>query len=163
MSIFTNYSIQVDCLITWFPVKSSARLREPRMRMSSFKYRADDQPFSSGGKAGIFHGEALGGIDDGLTSTNLVRAITETGVDTDQIFFMDVQLGIGRNVRNERLIIPSNAITPFQFNVRALQEDDQEVTDTAVSFQGVATASRRKSELTFLVAGISRFFPKRMP
>lgn len=164
MGIFTNYSIQIDCLITWFPVKSSARLKEPKIRMDTFRYWADDQPFASGGKAGRFHGQGLGGIDDGLTSTNLVRANTETGVDKDQVFIMDFEIGIGRVVRKQQLRLQSNTITPFLFNLRAAQEDNQEIVDTAVAFQGVISASSRRSELIYAVAySFSRLFPKREP
>jgi hypothetical protein len=164
MSIFTNYSIQVDCLITWFPVRSSARLKEPRIRMDTFRYKADDQPFASGGKQGRFHGQALGGIDDGLTSTNLVRAITETGVDKDQVFFIEFEIGIGHSVRNQRLMLQSGTITPFLFNLRAAQADDQEVIDTAVAFQGVVTATSRRSELVYdVIRPFLSFFPRREP
>ena len=117
--------------------------------MDTFRYKADDQPFASGNKQERFHGQALGGIDDGLTPTSLVRAITETGVDKNQVFFMELEIGIGRSIRSERLTLPSGTITPFLFNLRALHEDDQEVIDTAVAFQGVITASSRASELVY--------------
>jgi hypothetical protein len=160
MSLFTNYRIEVDCLLTWFPVRFSASLKEPRTRMSTFSYRADDQPFASGNKAGIFHGQASGGLEDGLDSHNLVRAITETGVDADQVFFMEIEVGLGRTVRTHRLTLPADTITPFLINVRAAQGEDHELSDTAVAFQGVVTAGPRRSQLVYLVARALSFITR---
>jgi hypothetical protein len=151
MSIFTNYYIQVDCLLTWFPLRNSAALKGPRVRMDSFRYNADDQPFAIGNRNGRFHGQGLGGSEDGLESRNLVRAITETGVDKDQVFFIDFEVGLGSSVRKQRLIFPSSTTTPFLFNLRAAQGEDQELNDTAVAFQGVVTAGPRRSQLIYLV------------
>lgn len=164
MSLFTNYSIHVDTLITWFPVNANARVNAPRTRMDTFRYTADDPPFATGGKAGRFHGQALGGIDDGLTPTNLVRAVTQTGVDADQVFFMELEVGIGRSVRTQRLQFPSATTTPFLFNLRAAQNDDEEVLDTAVAFQGVVTAGRRRSELVYsVIRQFLSLFPRTGP
>ena len=160
MGVFTNYRIEVDCLVTWFPVRHGAALKAPLTRMDTFSYRADDQPFASGNKASRFLPQDLGGLQDGLDSQNLVRAITETGVDGDQVFFMDVEVGLGRVKRTERWSLPSNTTTPFLINVLASQGEDQELRDTAVAFQGVVTAGRRRSELIYLVArAVSRIFP----
>lgn len=151
MSIFTNYYIQVDCLLTWFPVKNNAALNGPKIRMDTFKYYADDPPFAAGNKAGRFHGQGLGGIDDGLDSRNLVRAITTTGVNGDQVFFMEFEAGLGSTIRKQQLIFQPNTITPFLINIRAAQGEDRELRDTALAFQGVVTAGPRRSQLIYQV------------
>jgi hypothetical protein len=154
MSVFTNYRIEVDCLLTWFPVRHSASLQEPRIRADTFSYRADDEPFASGNRAGRFIGQALGGPQDGLDSRNLVRSITETGVDTDQVFFMDLEVGIGARVRKRRLSLEAGTTTPFLITLHAAQTEDQELSDTAVAFQGVVTAGRRRSGLIYAAARV---------
>ena len=150
MSIFTNYYIQVDCLLTWFPVKNNAALNGPKIRMDTFKYHADDPPFSAGNKAGRFVGQGLGGIDDGLDTRNLVRAITTTGVNEDQVFFMELEAGLGSTIRKQQLIFQPNTITPFLINIRAAQSEDRELSNTALAFQGVVTAGPRRSQLIYL-------------
>jgi hypothetical protein len=122
--------------------------------MDTFRYKADDQPFASGNRNGRFHGQGLGGAEDGLESRNLVRAITETGVNEDQVFFIDFEVGLGPTVRKQRLIFQPNTITPFLINLRAAQGEDQELNDTAVAFQGVVTAGPRRSQLIYLVTRI---------
>ena len=154
MSLFTNYRIEIDCLLTWFPVRHSASLREPHIRTDTFSYRADDEPFASGNRAGRFIGQALGGLQDGLDSRNLVRAITETGVDSNQVFFMDLEVGIGGRIRTRRLSLEAGTTTPFLINLHAAQGEDQELSGTAVAFQGVVTAGRRRSGLIYAVARI---------
>jgi hypothetical protein len=127
--------------------------------MDTFSYRADDEPFASGNRAGRFIGQALGGPDDGLDSRNLVRAITETGVDSDQVFFMDLEVGIGSRVRTRRLSLAADTTTPFLITLRAAQGEDQELADSAVAFQGVVTAGRRRSGLIYAtIRAFSRLF-----
>jgi len=155
MSIYTNYNIQIDSLLTWFPVKNSARLKEPRMRMCTVKYNTNDQVFVIGNRIGRFIGQGLDN-DDALESRNLVVAFTETGVNENEVFYTDFQVRLGRSVRDQRLIFQSNTITPFLINLRAAQEEDPELNDTAVSFQGVVTASRRRSDLIYLATRIFR-------
>ena len=154
MSLLTNYRIDIDCLLTWFPVRHGATLREPGIRMDTFSYAADDQPFASGNKAGRFHVQAPGRQEDSLDSSNRVRAISETGVDADQVFYMEIEVGLGRTVRTRRVSFPSNSVTPFLINLRAAQGETPELNDTAVAFQGVVTAGRRRSELIYLVARV---------
>ena len=61
MSLFTRYSLQVEYLLTWFPVRSTAVLKEIRSRAGTFRYINDAQPFSSGNRNVEMLGQQLGG------------------------------------------------------------------------------------------------------
>jgi hypothetical protein len=161
MSTFTNYGIQVECLISWFPVLDSATLKTPRIRMSSFALHADDPVFVAGNHFVTMHGQALGGAsDDGLIATNAVSGFTDFSVDAAQVFALRLELHIGRRVRQQVLAVPSNAITPFLLTLHAAAEDDPDIVGTAVALQGVVTAGRRRSEL---LAAFVRLFVRSGP
>jgi len=167
MSLFTNYRIDIDCLITWFPVRHGAALTVPQTRMDTFSYHADDPPFTVGNLAGRFIAldPSLG--QDGLDSAGFVRAITETGVDANEVFFMDLEVGLGGRFRTKRLSLESNTVTPFLMSIRAAPGEGHELADTAATFQGVITAGPRRSQLVYQVARVlSRligFFPLPQP
>lgn len=148
MSIFTNYYIQVECLLTWFPVRNSADLKEPKVRMHRSTYHADDLPFSSGNQEIILIGEG-NFYDDSLVSSNLAYSNLIIGVDEHKVFFMDTYLELGRSTRKEHIIFKSNTITPFLFTLLAMPEEDPELNNTAIALQGVVTASPRRSELIY--------------
>jgi len=159
MSIYTDYSIQVDCLLTWFPVKNSATLKEPKMRMGTYQFKTSDPDFvfSGGGTHSFRTHWGRGGLnDDSLEPRRLVGAFTIIEVDKNEVFTMEILLDLGRSHRNQRLFFQSNTTTPFLINLRAAQEEDPELNDTALSFQGVVTASHRRSDLIYFATHIIR-------
>jgi len=162
----SNYRIDIDCLITWFPVRHGAALNVSQTRMDTFSYQVDDPPFTIGNLFGRFIAGDVS-LQDGLDTGGFVRAITETGVDANQVFFMDLQVGVGRRVRTKRLSFEANTVTPFLINIRAAPGEAVELADTAATFQGVVTAGRRRAELVYQVARlVSRlvgFFPLATP
>ena len=156
MSVFTKYSIRVDCLLSWFPTKDAARLRGTKTRMYTFSHDNEEPGLSPLKSVVHIHGNYLGGTDDGLESRNLVGASSDVRVNPDQDFALELEVFLGRERRKHRLVVQADTITPFLINVRATQgEEDQELADTAVAFQGVVTATAR-----FGVANlIRRVFP----
>jgi hypothetical protein len=164
MSVFTNYRIDIDCLITWFPVRHGAALTVPQIRMDTFSQHADDPPFTIGNKIGRFIALDASLGQDGLDSKGFVRAFTTTGVDANEVFSMELEVGLGRRFRTQQLRLEPNTITPFLMNIRAAPGEDQELADTAATFQGVVTAGPRRSQLLYQVAlvvsrVIGLFFP----
>lgn len=153
MSTFTNYGIEVDCLITWFPVRDSADLKTPRIRSAKFVHHADDFLPNTG--VITTHGQGGGGFEDELTSQH-VFGQTDFSVDADQVFLLALYLQIGRKRKTRRMAVPSNAITPFLLIVRSSDEDNREIAGTAVALQGVITAGRRRSKF---LSAVLRFFP----
>jgi hypothetical protein len=150
MSKYTNYNIQIDALLTWFPVRNSARLKEPRIRVFRAKYNTDDQVFVVGNRiATSFIGKGMDN-DDALDASQLVLASTKTGVNENEVFYTDFQVGLGGSVRDQRLTFQSSTITPFLINLRHTQEEDPEFNGTAVSFQGVVTTNARRSDLIYI-------------
>ena len=112
--------------------------------MYKFSHTNEDPGLSPSNHIVHTHGQYLGGPDDGLEKGNNVGSFTDVHVNDDLEFDIEFEVFLGRARRRERLIAQPGAINAFMVNVRAAsQEEDQELADTAVTFQGVITAGRR--------------------
>jgi hypothetical protein len=152
MSKYTNYNIQIDALLTWFPVRNSDGLKKPRIRMFRAKYNTDDQVFVVGNRIGTLNGQGLDNDDrlDDSPAYPSVVAFTDTGVNENEEFYTEFTVQIENSVKDLRLIFQPSTITPFLLNLRHTQEEDPEFNGTEVSFQGVVTASARGSDLIYI-------------
>lgn len=150
MSIFTRYTIELECLLTWFPLNSSARLKAPVVIAKTYRHRSDDPPFSAG--SAVIHT-----IAPPEPLPNAAAAFVEVGVDHGEVFFVEIELQIGGAVRKRRLECRPDTTTPFMINVSS-KADDGESRDTALAFQSVILCGPRFSLVSSVVSDVFRGF-----
>lgn len=139
----TSYSLEAEALLTWFPTRSNASLKEARMRGGTFRHSIKDKDFELGpfGEAvRVVHFLGQGGHEDPLAPDNRVVAFIEIGVNQDGVFETELELAIGPTKRNKRILLQPDTRTPFMINLPAAGGDEI-VKDTAAVLQGVFTAS----------------------
>jgi len=134
-SPFTTYSLDVEVLLTWFPLTPDARLKVPHMQGSASTYSNKD----------ILPGHppkyvSLDGTSNALFANGSVSALVQIRVTVDSVFDVDVQLYVGGKNRSQRFLIPANTRVPFMIDVTAAENDEVD-RDTAAVFQGVFTGS----------------------
>ena len=134
-SPFTTYSLDVEVLLTWFPLTSDARLKVPRMQGNASTYSNKD--ILPGHPAQYV---TLDGNSNALFANGGVSAFAQIRVTADSVFDVDVQLYVGGQNRSQRFLIPANTRVPFMIDVTAA-ENDEVARDTAAVFQGVLTGS----------------------
>jgi len=150
MSYFTRYIMEIECLLTWYPLRTSARLKMPVLRSHSSKYVSDDPGWNGGLTAkGVTISSGLNPDKEDPLSGD-VLAILETRVDTDEIFFVEIDAMIGRTSRRQRVVCRPGVATPVLINVSASMNDEA-LKDTALTVQCVLTSGPRAS-LSSIVA-----------
>jgi hypothetical protein len=140
------YGLEIEALMMWFPTKSSASLKEVRMRNYTFRHFSTDREFSVGvfgERNEIIHplGEQSDD-EDTLTSDNSVRALLGVTVNHNGIFEVDIELIIGKSTRRKRLVLEPDTKIPFMINLKAGAHDGLNK-DTAVTLQGIFTTTPR--------------------
>ena len=157
MSVFTRYSLQVEWLLTWFPVRSTAFLKETRIRAGTFRFVNDEGKFPLGEATILLLGQGFGEEGDPLEKDKNVMAFAEIRVDKDEFFSVEFEAKIGRAVfevtRKQHFIFRPDVTLPFLINVQAHPED-QALKDTMMAFQGVVTTGPRVSLVSSLVSDV---------
>ncbi|MGE0541321.1 MAG: hypothetical protein AB7R89_14195 [Dehalococcoidia bacterium] len=143
VELITAHNIEVDWLLTWFPIRAGAALDGVRIRGGTFRHRNTDAVFAAGNQQTHMLGQGGGSATgDPLAHQNAVHAFITVGVSADRTFQADLEVVIGRSRRRQRLVLQPDTRTPFMMNVPA-GGNDPIVQGTAVSFQGVFSASHR--------------------
>ncbi|MBA3871822.1 MAG: hypothetical protein H0X30_21965 [Anaerolineae bacterium] len=109
--LLTGYSLEVEALLTWFPITPAADIREPRMKGISTTYSTSDSVFKVGNAAGLFL--------DQLATNDAVSAIFEFFVNQDGFFevTIEVQMAQGAPTRKKHTPEARNSNTVYdQFN-----------------------------------------------
>ena len=150
-SYFTTYSLDVELLLTWFPLTTDASLKEPRMIGLNAKFSTKDFPPLTA------QGLRLDGGNPQSLIAFTVAAFAEIRVNSDGIFEADLELDIGGARRKKLLQLPANTRSPFMINLSA-PGDDQLTQHTAAVFQGVFTTTPLPSLLVEVSAITKRIF-----
>lgn len=152
---FESYAVEVEWLLTWYPMTSGANLSEPRIRGGTIRHKNTDPPFTVDNRAVALLGQAGTGTGDGLAPNNAVRAFVDVGVDPlSRVFRVELTAHIGNAApRAKSFVLPPNSRVPFLINVVGRADDDI-VRDTGAAFQGVVTTGHRAG----LADVVSRLF-----
>ena len=146
MSVFTRYTIELECLLTWFPLNSSAGLKAPVVIAKTYRYSSDDPPFVAGNAV-------INTIQRPEPLPDSAAAFVEVGVDQDNIFFVEIELQIGGAVRKRRLECRPDTTTPVMTHVSS-NADDGESRDTALAFQSVILCGPRFNLVSSVVSDV---------
>lgn len=136
------YNLEIEWLLTWFPITSSAPLKEVRMRGGTLRH------VNTGPEAirasGALHslGQGLAGDGDVLAVNRLVSANINIFLTPDKVFQSELSVSIGRSSRRKFLVLRPDTRTPVMLTMHAAG-DDPAIEDTVVALQVVFTASNR--------------------
>ncbi|MGE4047208.1 MAG: hypothetical protein AB7F35_20260 [Acetobacteraceae bacterium] len=144
LGVLASYRLEIEALLTWFPTRSTAALREARMRGDTIKASTIEPVFQVGNRR--IHTIGQGGTASGadaLAPNNAVVAFIDIGLDNDETFEVYCELHVGRRrpVGKKRLHLAPGVTIPFMINMEALANDD-EVAGTSAVLQGVMTTTR---------------------
>jgi hypothetical protein len=138
--VFGNYRLEVEASLTWFPTRSTAMLKEVRMRGVTVRHTTSEGVFQVGNRAGLMigHGDSR---EEPLAPGSAVRAFVEVGLDDDMNFELDWELDIGGARTRKLLRVLPGTRTPFMMNLAAL-ETDESLAGSAVVLQGVIVTTQ---------------------
>ena len=106
----TSYRIEIEWLLTWYPVQSDAELKEVQCRGGSFVL--ENESFLNEGSEKMLPMDALG--FDGI-----VNASIAVGVLNNRDFWVKLEAANGAAHRKRTLVIPPASTIPFMINVPA--------------------------------------------
>ena len=133
----TSYRIEIEWLLTWYPVQPDAALKEVQSRGGSFVLENDS--FTNEGSEKTPPMDALG--FDGI-----VNASIKVGVLNNRDFWARLEVANGATNRKRTLVIPPSSTIPFMINVPA-GRDNPILKGSMAVLQGVCYTTPR---LTFL-------------
>lgn len=144
LEILTTYGLDAEWLLTWYPVRPSANLRETKIRGGTFNHKNTDQPFLSGNELDYFIGSGSMHVQDGdpMAPNNLVHAFIKVRVNNNKYFEVELQVVNGPFKRTKDLVLQPDSTVPFMVNIQARGEDPV-VRDTTLTLQGVFVTGRR--------------------
>jgi hypothetical protein len=138
---FGDYRLEVEVLLTWFPTRSTAALKEVRMRAVTIKHRTIDDVFQIGSRAGLLIGQGLSSGEESLAPGGVVRAFVEVGLNDETNFELDWELDIGARRTTKLLRVLPATTTPFMMHLEA-PGNDEFLTGSAVVLQAVITTTQ---------------------
>jgi hypothetical protein len=138
---FGDSRLEVEALLTWFPTRSNAVLKEVRMRSVTIKHTTSEGVFQAGNRAGLMIGQGLAPGEDSLAPGGAVRAFVEVGLDDHMNFELDWELDLGGARTTKLLRVLPGTRTPFMMNLKAL-ETEEGLTGSAAVLQGVITTTQ---------------------
>jgi hypothetical protein len=154
-----SYRLEVEELLTWFPTRHAASLKEVRIRGHVLNYSTQDKFFDESITAGFTIGQS--GTDDPIAPGNSVVGFTEVSLDADITFNVECTLMVGARKRAKRMHILPDTRTPFMIIVEAA-ENDQGLSGTSAVLQGVIVATPRFGE-SLVVSQIVKLVSSRGP
>ena len=136
------YVVDVDWLLTWFPVKSSSSLNRVKIRGGAFRHRSTVLAGSGAVRHTMGNGQD---DDDPIAFSDEVIASITVDVDENVLFTVELTVGIRASgvltQRIKQFRLDENVRLPFMLNVPAPHDDDRLTGDTVVSFQGIFVTS----------------------
>ena len=93
---FCDSRLEVEALLTWFPTRSNAVLKEVRMRSVTIRHTTSEGVFQAGNRAGLMIGQGLAPGEDSLAPGGAVRAFVEVGLDDHMRAYQEFRVRAGR-------------------------------------------------------------------
>jgi hypothetical protein len=154
----TQYRVEIDAFLAWFPTKSVSLLDQPRMRNATFSHSTADAPFWVGGVGQpVKETRVLGWPTSSEDALDLgyegAIGFLKLSLNEQLTFELEVLLQVGAARASKRLVLEADKITPFMVNVAAAEGDDT-LKFTAATLHGVVTAGPRP--LATMMAVIKR-------
>jgi hypothetical protein len=152
----TQYRVEIEAFLAWFPTKSVSRLDQPRMRNATFSHSSADALFWVGGVGqSVKETRVLGWPTSSEDALDLgyegATGFLTLSLNQQLTFELKVLLQVGAAHASKRLVLEEDKITPFMVNVAA-SEDDDTLKFTAATLHGVVTAGPRP--LVRMVGGL---------
>ncbi|MGL4962897.1 MAG: hypothetical protein ACRC67_16815 [Inquilinus sp.] len=136
--LFANYYIQIEWVLTWFPIRQGAAIDRPMMRNGTIHHRSSE--FGPGLGAGSGDTHWLGEVE-GLppTQTAIAWATVYADLDNNLSATLDAKLG----AKTARLLLPTppGQRMPFMLNISEGHGGNTEGTSLSV-FGTISTGSR---------------------
>jgi hypothetical protein len=153
--LLINYRLEVEWLLTWFPIRPTGNLSEARIRGGTGRHSITDFGTGLGGGVSTTYmlGMGAAGQGDALAANNAVRGFITIRVTPDKIFEAELEVAIGGRSRKATLVLQPETRTPFMLNVEAAGNEEI-VADTAVVLQGVFTTGQRFSLIRQMTTAI---------
>ena len=151
MTVFMEYGLTAECLLTWYPKGSTNNLGAPKMEGKVEEFSAAS--FASPG-IGMGTSQAIGlghgwSAADTFDTEQKVGASITVGTPPNALFptiEATIELYVGKVTRRRKLVLPPDTTTPFMLNAAA-RSNEPRLEKTAAVFQGVFTAGSRRGFL----------------
>jgi hypothetical protein len=154
-----SYRLEVEALLTWYPTRSTAALKEVRIRGHTSRYSTQDKIFELAALGEIHHSEyyvGQEGTDEPIAPNNGVVGFTDVWVDMNINFNVECTLIVGMAKRVKTIQILPDTRIPFMINVVA-SENDHGLSGTSAVLQGVIVATQRVGvSLSLLASEINK-------
>jgi len=142
-----TYGVEVNWRLMWFPIRSSAALKEVRARSASFRLLRSEVPPPDLGwvhTRGFDLGQGDGDGDQlGYPDQPVVAFIT-IGTGTSNLLEADLELRLGKADTRTTVTVEPGARAPFMLSIQA-QAGEGDLVDTAAVVDGVFSAEGRLS------------------
>jgi len=146
----TQYRVEIEALLAWFPTKIESRLKQPQLRNTTFRHSSVETMFwvgwpgqrhtekrVLGWSSGTEDALVLGDEEQQSATGSLLLSLNEQAA-----FELEIMLQLGAVQASKRLVLEPDTITPFMVNVAADVQDDIR-RFTAATLHGVAAALPR--------------------
>jgi hypothetical protein len=153
--IFGSYTMEVEYLLTWYPMQPNVRISEPRITGGTLVHKNTDF---------VANNKKVRRVDAFTTSqeeANLIKVVGFISVGVlspDGVFQVELEVQNGGVLRRKSFIMPSNTRVPFLINVHAPGGDDSISRGTGVALQGVITTGHRFGLSDVLTDFVPRLF-----
>jgi hypothetical protein len=137
----TVCKLEMEWLLTWFPVTSSSPLSDVKMRGGTIIHNNAEASLLGGSTE--IHTVGQGGSEgDPIAPADRVFALITVGVVGDDAltFMITIELANATVRRTKQFALDPNTTTPFMINV-PFREKDEISGDTVAAIQGVFTTS----------------------
>lgn len=133
-----DYTIEIEYLLTWYPLRGARHLTGPRIMGGTLIDSGPNptpHPFVSVRPPTIDAVEEAGLSVNGFVNVDLVPQ--------NRFFLVQVQVDIPNVRRIKNFVVPPNTTVPFMINAFATV-DDQFANNTGVTFEGVVTTGHKR-------------------
>lgn len=154
----TQYTIEIDAVLAWYPTKSESLLDQPRMRNATVSFSSSDETFWLGGTkpTGTLI-RSLGGVtetEDALSLAEYAMAgFLSLSLNEHWTFELEVAVNLGNNEAKKKLVIDAEKVVPFMVNVAADVNDPLKF--SSATLQGVVTTGPRPPFIRNMRSGIN--------
>ncbi|QRM54065.1 hypothetical protein [Sinorhizobium sp. BG8] len=133
----SRYFIEVEWVLTWFPIRDEAVINRPIMRNGTINHRSDDFGPGIGGGAGAVYwlGEA-----EGLPPAGLANGFAEIYGDLDHRLSVSLEIKLGGMRSSHRVAAPPGQRLPFMLNIA---QGGQDADGTALTLFGTIVTSEQ--------------------
>jgi hypothetical protein len=146
---FIAYRLDIEWLLTWFPIQANAAINEQKTRVGTIHYISTDEPFASGNS--MIHLLGQGPqipftYGDPLSPNNVAVGFITVGVNQEDLFALTIEARLGSANAIKSLLAPPNTRLPFMVNLFR-PADQRELYGPALSLHGTITTGKRPADL----------------